>query len=344
MKIRLILFLVSIVSIINADLIQYAKDSKLEAIPTNKKELNKLINKVVPDAKIYPTTQERVELGKMLYFDPRISRSGIISCNTCHNLGLGGTDGVPTSTGHKWTPNPQHLNAPTVLNSVFNSVQFWDGRAAHLSDQAQGPIQASPEMAATPELVEARIKSMPEYVDLFKKAYGEDVKIDFPLVATTIGIFERTLITPSRFDEFLNGNERALTKSEKDGLKTFIEKGCTSCHYGINLGGTLQPFEIANKYKFMDLGGFKGDKNGMIKAPTLRNVELTAPYFHNGAIWSLAEAVKTMGSVQLGIEINDKEAESIVKFLKTLTGRLTTIITPVLPVITKDTPKPELDY
>ncbi|BCX78915.1 cytochrome-c peroxidase [Campylobacter sp. 19-13652] len=345
MKLRSIALSAVLISSLSASkLIDEAKEAGLTPIPTDKKELAKLINEAAPDSLKYPTTTERVELGKALYFDPRISRSGIISCNTCHNLGLGGSDGVPASTGHKWTPNPHHLNAPTVLNSVFNSAQFWDGRAAHLADQAQGPIQASPEMAATPDLVEARVKSMPEYAKLFKKAYGENVKIDFALVATTIGIFERTLVTPSRFDEFLEGKESALNTQEKAGLKLFLDKGCVTCHGGINLGGTLAPFEVANKYKFASVGDFKGDANGMVKAPTLRNVELTAPYFHNGVIWSLAEAVKTMGSVQLGVDINDKEAADIVAFLKSLTGKLENISYPMLPVSTDATPKPELDY
>lgn len=345
MKLRAIMLSAALISSLSASkLLDDAKNAGLMPIPADKKELEKLINESAPDSVKYPTTAQRVELGKVLYFDPRISRSGIISCNTCHNLGLGGSDGVPASTGHKWTPNPHHLNSPTVLNSVFNSAQFWDGRAAHLADQAQGPIQASPEMAATPDLVEARIKSMPEYVSMFKKAYGDDVKIDFPLVATTIGIFERTLVTPSRFDKFLQGDESALNAEEKSGLRLFMDKGCVTCHSGINLGGTLAPFEVANKYKFANVGDFKGDANGMVKTPTLRNVELTAPYFHNGVIWSLAEAVKTMGSVQLGIDINDKEAQTIVAFLKSLTGKLENITYPMLPVSTDKTPKPELDY
>ncbi|WP_275541650.1 cytochrome-c peroxidase, partial [Campylobacter concisus] len=146
------------------------------------------------------------------------------------------------STGHKWTPNPHHVNAPTVYNSVFNSVQFWDGRAAHLAAQAAGPMTAMPEMASTPELVEQRLKSIPAYVGEFKAAFNSDVS--FELVTTAIGIFERTLVTPSRFDKFLEGDEAALNGAEKKGLKTFIDKGCATCHNGINLGGTLQPFEV----------------------------------------------------------------------------------------------------
>lgn len=319
-----------------ATLLEEAKNAGLKPIPKDKKELNKLID----DAK-NPMTDAKVELGKKLYFDPRLSKSSLISCNTCHNLGMGGADGVSAAIGHKWTANPHHLNSPTVYNSVLNAVQFWDGRSPHLEDQAQGPIQAGPEMAAPKELVVERVTSIPAYVEEFKKAYGKDVKIDFEKIATTIGVFERTLITPSRFDEFMNGKDAALSKAEKEGLKTFIDKGCTTCHDGIGIGGTMQPFQIANKYKFATTGDFKGDANGMVKAPTLRNIEETAPYFHNGQIWSLQDAIKEMGSVQLGITINDKDAASIETFLKSLTGTKPNIAYPLLPPSSNTTPKPD---
>ena len=324
------------------NLIQDALDAGLVAIPSDPKALTKAINEASPDADKFPTTMAAYELGKRLYFDPRLSKSGIISCNTCHNLGLGGADGVPASTGHNWTPNPHHVNAPTVYNSVFNSVQFWDGRAAHLAAQAAGPMTAEPEMASTPELVVGRLKSIPAYVNEFKKAFNSE--INFDLVTTAIGIFERTLVTPSRFDKFLEGDVNALNDVEKKGLKTFIDKGCATCHNGINLGGTLQPFEVTGKYEFANVGDFKGDENGLVKAPTLRNVELTAPYFHNGAVWSLSDAVKMMGSVQLGIEINNKEAADIVTFLNSLTGKMPKVEYPSFPASTDTTSKPALDY
>ena len=344
MKIKSILLgSVALTASLFADnLIKEALDAGLVAIPSDQKALTKMINDASPDSVQFPTTMAAYELGKRLYFDPRLSKSGIISCNTCHNLGLGGADGVPASTGHKWTPNPHHVNAPTVYNSVFNSVQFWDGRAAHLAAQAAGPMTAEPEMASTPELVVDRLKSIPAYVDEFKKAFNSDISFD--LVTTAIGIFERTLVTPSRFDKFLEGDANALNADEKKGLKTFIDKGCASCHNGVNLGGTLQPFEVAGKYEFANVGDFKGDANGLVKAPTLRNVELTAPYFHNGAVWSLNDAVKMMGSVQLGIEINDKEAQSIVKFLGSLSGKMPKVEYPEFPASTDKTSKPQLDY
>ncbi len=320
------------------DLIKKAKDVGLKAVPADKAELMKLID----DPKD-PITDKKVELGKKLFFDPRLSRSGIISCNTCHNLAMGGDDGIPAAIGHKWMANPHHLNSPTVYNSVFFTAQFWDGRSPHLSDQAQGPIQAVPEMAAPANLVKERIVSIPEYVAEFKAAYGDDVNISFPKIADTIATFEKTLVTPSRFDDFLNGDKKALNDAEKKGLNTFIDKGCASCHTGIAIGGTMQPFELAGKYKFANIGDFKGDDKGMVKTPTLRNITETGPYYHNGAIWTLEEAIKEMGSIQLGIKITDSEAGEIKTFLKALKGRKPAIIYPQLPEESATTPKPTFD-
>ncbi|AFL67782.1 cytochrome-c peroxidase [Sulfurospirillum barnesii] len=319
-----------------SSLVQKVKDNGIEAIPTSQLEILKLID----DPKD-PITDAKVELGKKLYFDPRMSKSSLISCNTCHNLALGGVDGIAAAIGHGWTANPAHLNSPTVYNSVFFKAQFWDGRSPHLADQAQGPVQAGPEMAAPPKLVEERINSIPEYVNAFKVAYGDSVKITFEKITDTIATFEKTLITPSRFDDFMNGNENALSKAEKEGLEVFMDKGCAACHNGIALGGTMQPFQIAAKYKFASLGGFQGDKDGMVKTPTLRNISETAPYYHNGAIWTLKEAIQEMGSTQLGISISDAESAKIETFLKALKGRKPTIVYPELPESTAKTPKPD---
>lgn len=314
-----------------------AKKVGLVAIPENQTELLKISDS---GGTISP---EKVELGKKLFFEPRLSKSGIISCNTCHNLGLGGADGVAAAVGHQWTVNPHHLNSPTVYNAVFFSAQFWDGRSPHLEDQAQGPMQAAPEMAAPKSLVEKRINSIPAYVKEFEKAYGKDVKVDFETITATIGIFERTLVTPSRFDDFLNGKKDALSTAEKEGLQMFIDKGCTGCHTGIALGGTMQPFEVTAKYKFANVGDFKGDAKGMVKTPTLRNITETAPYFHNGAIWNLADAVKEMGSTQLGITISNNEAAKIITFFGALEGRKPKISYPQLPKSTPKTPKPDFN-
>ncbi len=312
----------------DADLLKSAKENGLK--PIAKKD--------------YPAKKLTAiqELGKKLYFEPRLSKSGLISCNTCHNLGMGGVDGVGAAIGHKWTANPHHLNSPTVYNSVLNKAQFWDGRSPHLADQAQGPVQAGPEMAAPKELVVARVTSMPAYVKEFQKAYGKDISITFEKITDTIAEYEKTLITPSRFDKFMDGNTKALTKAEKTGLKTFIDKGCTACHNDVGLGGTMQPFQIHAKYSYAK-GDFVGNKDGMVKTPTLRNIEETAPYFHNGNVWSLKDAVKEMGSTQLGVKITDAEAASIETFLKSLTGDKPNITYPQLPVITETTPKPDMN-
>lgn len=319
-------------------LISNAQIAGMLPIPSSPSKLLRLI-----DNPKNPITKAKVTLGKRLYFEPRLSKSGLISCNTCHNLGLGGADGVEAAIGHRWTANPSHLNSPTVYNAVFNKVQFWDGRDSDLETQAQGPMQASPEMAISKKLAVKRITTMPAYVKEFKKAYGNDVKITFKLIADTIAVFERTLVTPSRFDEFLEGNSKALTKAERKGLEVFLEKGCASCHNGVGIGETMQPFPVANPYKYANVGDFKGDKNLMVKAPTLRNVEETAPYFHNGAVWSLKDAVKVMGSTQLGINISEKESKQIVTFLKSLTGDKGQITYPQLPVMSSKTPKPDMN-
>ncbi|MGB5919303.1 cytochrome-c peroxidase [Arcobacter sp.] len=329
---------VSMFGMTDSALLEKAKNSGLKAIPKSELEILKLV-----DDSNNPITAKKVELGKKLYFEPRLSKSGLISCNTCHNLAMGGVDGVSAAIGHKWTANPHHLNSPTVYNSVLNKVQFWNGRSPHLEDQAQGPIQAGPEMAAPSKLVVSRVTSMKGYVDEFKDTYGEKVKIDFKLIADTIAVFERTLITPSKYDDFLNGNLSSLNKEEKEGLNLFIDKGCTSCHNDIGLGGTMQPFATAAKYEFANLGDFKGDKKGMVKTPTLRNIEETTPYFHNGGVWSLTKAVKVMGSTQLGLKISDNDAKSIVTFLKSLTGEKPKITYPILPVSTEATPKPDMN-
>lgn len=338
MKKITLLSLIAALSLSASPLSKQAVEAGLKAIPESQSELLKLI-----DNPKNPITDEKVELGKKLFFDPRLSKSNLISCNTCHNLATGGDDGVSAAIGHGWTANPHHLNSPTVYNSVFYSVQFWDGRDPHLEKQAQGPIQAGPEMAATTDHVVNTVVSMPEYVSEFKNAYGDNVKINFEQITDTIATFERTLVTPSRFDDFLNGKEGALNPAEQKGLKTFIDKGCATCHNDVALGGTMQPFQITGEYKHSTVGDFKGDANKMVKVPTLRNVVETAPYYHNGTIWDLKEAIVEMGRIQLGVEITDKEAESIKTFLGSLTGEKPEVIYPVLPNSTEKTPKPDMN-
>jgi cytochrome c peroxidase len=299
-----------------------------------------------------PATPEKVQLGKILYFDPRMSASGLISCNTCHNVGMGGVDFQETSTGHKWQKGPR--NAPTVLNSVFNMAQFWDGRAADLEQQAKGPVQASVEMNNTPAQVVATIKSMPEYVALFRKAFpGEQDPVGFENMARAIAVFEATLITPnSGFDRYLEGRESALSAREKAGLKLFMDKGCAGCHGGVNMGGQAYfPFGVVSRpskdLMQGDTGRFKvtGVKSDeyMFKAPSLRNIGLTPPYFHSGKVWSLKEAVAIMGNAQLGISLDRNEIDGIEAFLQSTSGSQPSLMYPVLPAATDDTPKPKLD-
>ena len=305
----------------------------------------------IPQVMGNPVTREKVELGKMLFFDPRLSSSGLLSCATCHNLGMGGDDNQETSVGHGWAKGPR--NAPTVLNAVFNVAQFWDGRAADLKAQAKGPIQAGVEMNSTPERVIAVLKSMPEYVARFDRSFvGETESITFHTVAMAIEAFEATLITPaSRFDQFLEGNVNALTAHEKDGLRMFMDKGCAQCHNGVNVGGggyylfgvfEKPPAEIlpANDKGRFAVTGAEGDEY-VFRAPSLRNVTLTAPYFHSGKVWDLKQAIAVMGRSQLGETLSKAEIEAIAAFLGTLKGEQPRVELPLLPTETAATPKPE---
>jgi cytochrome c peroxidase len=312
----------------------------------------KPIPQTVPAMKGKSFTPTKVELGKILYFDPRLSASALISCNTCHNVGMGGADFQETSVGHHWQKGPR--NAPTVLNSVFNIAQFWDGRAEDLKQQAKGPVQASVEMNNTPEMTVKTIKSMPAYVDLFKKAFpGEKDPLTFDNMAEAVEAFEATLLTPgSRFDKYLKGDGKALNAAEKEGLKLFMGKGCAACHSGVNMGGTgYFPFGVIERPKEEivagDVGRFKvtgtkGDEY-VFKSPSLRNIDLTPPYFHSGKVWNLNEAVRIMGSAQLGATLTAEEADKIVGFLRTTTGVQPKVEYPILPAPADQTPKPKLD-
>ena len=315
------------------------------------KEIFKPIPSVVPAVKDNAITGEKIELGKMLFFDPRLSSSALISCNTCHNLGMGGDDNLETSIGHGWQKGPR--NAPTVLNAVFNIAQFWDGRAEDLKAQAKGPVQAGVEMASTPARVEETLKSMPEYVTRFTDAFpGDENPVSFDNMAKAIEAFEATLITPaSRFDQYLEGNTKVLTDLEKAGLKYFMDKGCAACHAGVNMGGEgYYPFGVveqpgADILPEGDKGRFAvtktADEEYVFRAGPLRNIELTAPYFHSGKVWDLEQAVAIMGVAQLGEELSGDEVKAITAFLKTLTGEQPKVDYPILPVETAATPKPE---
>jgi len=288
----------------------------------------------------------QVELGRKLYFDRRLSKSGFLSCNSCHNLSMGGTDNLKTSVGHNWQQGL--INAPTVLNSSMNFVQFWDGRAANLKEQAGGPIASQMEMAFTHTLVIDVLKSIPQYVTEFKMAFSTDsIKIDH--VTQAIAEFEKTLVTPnSRFDQWLLGDIDAITGEELAGYQLFKQSGCIICHNGAAVGGsTFQKMGVIEPYKTKSpsegVGAVTGKESDrfMFKVPTLRNVELTYPYFHDGEAETLTEAVDIMGCLQLGKELTQEENALIVSFLRTLTGDQPSFPFPILPPSTDRTPQPK---
>lgn len=337
---------ISIVAIVAALTVASAAADELRDQAT---AVFKPLPSTIPATKNNVITKDKIELGKALFFDPRLSASGVFSCNSCHNLATGGDDNLETSIGHGWQKGPR--NAPTVLNSVFNEAQFWDGRAEDLKAQAKGPVQAGVEMANTPGQVETTLKSMPQYVDWFAAAFPEDKSaVTFDNMAKAIEAFEATLLTPAPFDKYLNGDDNALSEDQKKGLALFIDKGCAGCHGGINVGGQgYYPFGVVEKpgaevLPSNDKGRFAvtktADDQYVFRAAPLRNVAVTAPYFHSGKVWDLRQAVAIMGSSQLGTELEPAEIDSIVAFLNSLTGEVPRIEYPVLPAETDKTPRP----
>ena len=298
---------------------------------------------VIPEVKV--TDPARVELGKKLFFEPRLSRSGFISCNSCHNMSMGGTDNIRTSIGDRWQEGP--INSPTVLNSSLNVAQFWDGRAGDLREQAGGPIANPMEMAFTHELALEFLSSIPEYKQEFKQVFGKD-EFGIEEVTSAIAAFEETLVTPdSRFDLWLKGDKKAITDQELAGYQLFKASGCVACHNGPNVGGTsfqkmgvVEPYQTKNPAEGRAAVTGKDADRFNFKVPTLRNVELTYPYFHDGAVNTLTEAVDIMGRLQLGRSFSAEENAQIVAFLKTLTGKQPEIMLPILPPSRDNTPRP----
>lgn len=307
------------------------------------------------------STPEKLALGKMLFFEPRLSDSNEISCATCHNISMGGVDAGALSGGH----NAQLAGREvlTVLNAVFNKSQYWDGRAADLKDQVVNSVMANPkamlktrggpiainpiELGATRQREIERLKAIPGYVDAFKKAFPDQPDpMVYDNVGRAIALFESTLITPDApFDRWLKGDDNALTAEQQQGARLFMDKGCASCHNGVNIGGssyarfgvvTPPPPEYLPPD---DLGRFGVTKavadKYAFKVPSLRNVELTGPYFHTGATFDLKQAVNVMAAAQLGAQLSDDEASKIVAFLKSLTGRQPDVVLPILPPRTK---------
>ncbi|WP_305799501.1 cytochrome-c peroxidase [Marinobacterium weihaiense] len=286
------------------------------------------------------------ELGKKLYFDPRLSKSGFISCNSCHNLSMGGTDNIKTSIGHGWAQGP--INSPTVLNSSLNVAQFWDGRAADLKEQAGGPIENPAEMGFTHVLAVDVIRNIPGYVRDFRLVFGdEEVNID--KITNAIAEFENTLVTPNaRFDQWLLGDKNAITQYEQEGYELFKTSGCVACHNGPAVGGNsfqkmglVEPYQTNNPVEGRAAVTGKDADRFTFKVPTLRNVELTYPYFHDGEAETLTEATDIMGRLQLGRKFTDEENAKIVAFMKTLTGDQPQFLMPILPPSVDETPKPK---
>ena len=312
---------------------QYAESMKLE------QEIGQRVRSMfqpLPDTAVNadnPVTPQKVKLGKILYFDVRLSNKQTQSCNTCHNLKTFGVDNEPKSDGDAGHKGDR--NSPSVLNAALHIAQFWDGRAKDVEQQAGMPLLNPKEMGMPSEaFIVKRLKSVKLYQQFFKDAFpGEKAPINFINIGKAIGAFERTLITPSKFDDYLKGNAGALTLDEKTGLKTFMDVGCITCHTGATVGGNMfQKFGVFANYwdytksKDIDTGRAKQTKNDadkyMFKVPSLRNVAMTQPYFHDGSVVKLEDAVKIIAKVNLNRDLTDTEINSIVTFLKTLTGQV----------------------
>lgn len=320
------------------ELRQKALSLNIIPMPKTYNELLKFTNN--PDN---PLSKEKILLGKKLFNDTNLSKNRDISCASCHKLNEGGDDNLPTAIGDRNQENPKHLNTPTVLNSALSFKQFWDARAKDLEEQASGPIQAHFEMNMTKPEVVNRVRKDEKYQEEFLKVFNK--QIVFEDVLKAIAAYERTLITRGKFDEFLEGDNQAISAKAKKGLNTFLLRGCKSCHSGYNIGGqSIQKFPVKmwwedalnldfsefpdikikdNSFPFENIGGFKGISNTQkFKVPSLKNITKTAPYFHNGSVKDLKEVIKIMGKYQLGIEFTNEEIEELEEFLKTLEGEL----------------------
>lgn len=296
-----------------------------------------------------PITEAKVSLGRMLYYDTRLSKNHDISCNSCHALDKYGVDGQAVSTGHRGQKGGR--SAPSVYHAAGHIAQFWDGRAKDVEEQAKGPILNPIEMAMpSAEAVIKVLQSIPGYVENFRKAFPDDSDpVTYDNLGKAIGAFERGLVTPAPFDRFLAGEENALTDEEKRGLNTFVDVGCTDCHRGTYLGGKMyeELGAIESWPNQKDQGRYEVSKDEadkmVFKVQSLRNIAKTGPYFHDGSVKTLEEAVTMMAWHQLGQELAGDQVRSIVAFLNALTGEIPTdyIKEPQLPPSTDQTPKPD---
>jgi len=309
-----------------------ALNKGLKSIPTDFKSLKTQVDDINN-----PMTIEKIKLGRKLFNDKNLSLDRTISCASCHDLKKGGEDSIPTAIGYKNLKNPSHLNTPTVLNTAYSKHLFWDGRVSSLREQAKGPIQAHFEMASSPELIEQR------------------TNMEFQDVVNAIAVYEKTLVTRSRYDDFLDGDLTALDAKEQRGLNIFIDMGCKGCHFGPAIGGQeiqkfplrdynsilnltttfnektkgreVKDFSISFKmhklYPFENKGGFLGKNNERkFRVPILRNISKTGPYFHNGVVKTLRKAIKIMSKNQIGVDLEKDQLDALEAFLKSLDGEL----------------------
>jgi cytochrome c peroxidase len=303
-----------------------AADVDAKALRTQALELIGPIPDKMPGAD--KDTPALVQLGKELYFETALSKNNSQSCNTCHRVdeNRGGVDNDPTSKGAFGERGGR--NSPTTLNAGFQFAQFWDGRADDLKAQAKGPVLNPVEMAMPAEAeVVKRLDALPKYQGMFKAAFpGDPAPVTYDNMAHAIAAFERTLVTRDRFDDFLKGDDKALTATELKGLNQFLTQGCTTCHYGSVMGGQVyQKVGLVNPFPSDDKGrsvvSKDEDDDFKFKVPMLRNIAITQPYFHKGQIATLEDAVRKMGWHQLGKNFTDEEVQALVAFLKTLTDK-----------------------
>jgi cytochrome c peroxidase len=316
---------------------EVALSRDMSPVPINYDALLKVI-----DNSKNPMSREKISLGKALFFDTRLSKDKTLNCASCHILEEGGDDNLPTAIGFHGRANPFHLNSPTVLNAALAQAQFWDGRAKDVEEQAGGPVQAPFEMNMTPKEVENRLNKDVVLIERFKKIFNVE-KISFKNVRSAIGAYERTLLTRGAYDKFLEGDNSAISAAAKRGMILFIVKGCKGCHTGMSVGGqSIQKFPLRNYFSdfvgmifepdlcikkspfpFINKGGFLGQYDKLkFRVPILRNITKTAPYFHNGSVDKLEEAVRIMSKYQIGEEFTKEQIADVVAFLKTLEGEL----------------------
>ncbi|MES1206489.1 MAG: cytochrome c peroxidase [Pseudomonadota bacterium] len=275
-----------------------------------------------------PVNADRVILGRYLFYEKRLSSNGQIACSHCHALTRFGIDGQPTSVGAGGIRG--HRNSPSVFNAATHIAQFWDGRASNVEEQATQPIMNPTEMAMPNEEAVTRVlRRIPTYVRLFNQAFpGESKPISMKNVGEAIGAFERGLVTVSRWDKFIAGDMTVLTAAEKHGLRVFLDVGCVTCHTGPQVGGTMLqklgaviPWPDQEDLGRVAVTRMPSDRM-VFKVPSLKNVDRTAPYFHNGGTTNLQDAIRLMGHYQLGIDLTPDEVQSISIWMGSMTGEI----------------------